>query len=469
MGLPEELIRILRARPHLPAGELLAALGVSRATLMRAVRAAGPEVLTIGRARRTSYAARRRLRGSAEPLPVFQVDEQGGSTEVGRLNLAYPDGSALEFSTASPWPLDDSMRDGWFDGLPYFLQDLRPDGFLGRQFARAHAQVLQLGDDPRLWSDDDTLHAISLLVADQSGNFVVGEGAFRLWLDQVQQPPECLDDGQVHEAYIERAQRAMQYGIAGSSAAGEFPKFTALRTLNGAPTHVLVKFSGSDNSAGTQRWSDLLICEHLAAETLATVSGLSAAQTSVLQAGNRTFLEAVRFDRHGIRGRSALCSWAAFNCGWFGLAGKPWSEGAARLLERGLIDRDTAQSVTRVWHFGQLIGNTDMHDGNLSFRPRVSNSKPALSVAPVYDMLPMLYAPQRGVELAQVTFAPRLPLPAEREAWQQAAVAAGQFWSRAADDARVSAQFRALCVDNLRTVRKTVELLGGSASVSRQT
>jgi HipA-like C-terminal domain len=461
--LQENLIRTLRARPHVPTAELLAALGVSRATLMRAVRAAGPEVLTIGRARRTSYAARRLLRGSADPLPVFQVNEQGGSAEVGRLNLAYPDGSAFEFSTDSPWPLNDSMRDGWFDGVPYFLQDLRPDGFLGRQFARIHAQMLQLGDDPRQWSDDDALHAISLLGADHSGNCIVGEGAFRLWLDQIQRPPECLDDGRVREAYIERAQRALQYGIAGSSAAGEFPKFTALRTLNGAPTHVLVKFSGSDNSAGTQRWSDLLICEHLAAETIALVPGLSATHTRVLQAGNRTFLEAVRFDRHGIRGRSALCSWAAFNYGWFGLAGRPWPEGAARLLERGLIDRDTAQSIARVWHFGQLIGNTDMHDGNLSFRPQVSNSRPALSMAPVYDMLPMLYAPQRGVELAPVTFTPRLPLPAEREAWQQAAVAADQFWSRAADDVRISEQFRAVCVDNLRTVRATVELLGGGA------
>jgi hypothetical protein len=89
------------------------------------------------------------------------------------------------------------MRDGWFDGLPYFLQDLRPDGFLGRQFARLHAQILQLGDDPREWSDDDALYAISLLGADQSGNFIVGEGAFRLWLDQIQRPPECLDDGQM--------------------------------------------------------------------------------------------------------------------------------------------------------------------------------------------------------------------------------------------------------------------------------
>ncbi|MGH8210740.1 MAG: type II toxin-antitoxin system HipA family toxin YjjJ [Steroidobacteraceae bacterium] len=462
MTLGENLIRTLRARPHLPAAELLAALGVSRATLMRAVRAAGPAVLTIGRARRTSYAARRRLRGSANPLPVFQVDEHGGSEEVGRLSLAYPDGSVFECGTASPWPLDNVMRDGWFDGLPYFLHDLRPDGFLGRQFARMHAQLLQLSDDPRNWPDDDALYAISLLGADHSGNFIVGEGAYRLWLDQLQQTPECLDGGQMLHAYIERAQRAMQYGFAGSSAAGEFPKFTALRNLNGAPTHVLVKFSGSDQSAGTQRWSDLLVCEHLATQIIATVQGLSSAQTSVLQAGNRTFLEAVRFDRHGTHGRSALCSWAAFNYAWFGLAGRPWTEGGARLLERGLIDVDISHAITRLWHFGQLIGNTDMHDGNLSFRPRVTASGPALNLAPVYDMLPMLYAPQRGVELASVTFAPRLPLPAERETWQQAASAAGAFWAQAADDARISAEFRATCNHNARTVRKTMGLLGGT-------
>jgi hypothetical protein len=464
VNLTETLIKTLRARPHLPAGELLEALDVSRATLMRAVRAAGPEVVTIGRARRTSYAARRRLRGSADPLSVFQIDEQGRLEQVGHLNLACPDGSVFELNAPSPWPLDDSMHDGWFDGLPYFLQDLRPDGFLGRQFARAHGQVLQLGNDPRQWSDDDALYAISLLGADQSGNFIVGEVALRLWLDQIQQPPACLEEAQVLEAYLERAQRAMQDGNVGSSAAGEFPKFTALRTLNGGPNHVLVKFSGSDNSPGTQRWADLLVCEHLAAQTLASVPGLAAEQTSVLQAGNRTFFEAIRFDRHGSRGRSALCSWAALNHGWFGLAGRPWTEGAVRLLERGLIDRDTYQAIKRLWHFGQLIGNTDMHDGNLSFRPLVSATATSLILAPAYDMLPMLYAPQRGVELPPVNFAPRLPLPAEREAWQDAVTAADQFWSRAADDARISAQFRAICVDNLHTVRKTAGLLGGRAN-----
>ena len=458
MSVLETLIRTLRARPHLPAGELLTALNVSRATLMRMVRAAGADVLTIGRARRTSYAARRPLRGSAAPLPVFQIDEHGGSTDFGRMDLAYPHGTVFEFGGPTDWPIDDSMRDGWFDGLPYFVQDMRPEGFLGRQFARTYAPILQLSEDPRLWSDDDALYALSLLGADQSGNLIVGDAACRSWLDKIEEQSECLEESQVLDAYLERALRAMQDGVVGSSAAGEFPKFTALRMLNGVPTHVIVKFSGSDDSVGTRRWSDLLICEHIAAQNISSLPGLASAQTRVLQAGNRTFFETVRFDRHGPRGRSPLCSWAAFNYGWFGLAGRPWTEGAVKLLLHGIIDRDTATAITRLWHFGQLVGNTDMHDGNLSFRPRRTEKGPGLRLAPVYDMLPMLYAPRRGVEVAPVTFVPRLPLPAEREAWQQAADAAARFWSQAAADDRISEPFRAICADNANKVHRVMKL-----------
>ena len=81
---------------------------------------------------------------------------------------------------------------------------------------------------------------------------------------------------------------------------------------------------------------------------------------------------------------------------------------------------ETRDAITRLWHFCQLIGNTDMYDGNLSFVP----GEPGLRLAPVYDMLPMLYAPQRGVELPERQFAARLPLPSERELWHQAARAA---------------------------------------------
>lgn len=459
MTAADSLIATLRRQHRLPTARLLGELGISRPTLMRAVRAAGASVLTIGRGRRTSYAVRRLLRGSDAPVPLFRVDARGAAVEVAQLHLAYPDGSVLEHRDAFEWPLDADMRDGWFAGIPYPLQDLRPEGFLGRAFARQNAALLQVSEDPRTWSDDDVLFAASLLGADLGGNLIVGEAAYRLWLAQLQRPLDAVTDAQVDRAYPERAERALQQGVAGSSAGGEFPKFTAVRELDGAPAHVIVKFSGSDDTPGTARWSDLLVCEQLAASCVARLPGLVASSSRIHRAGGRTFLEVARFDRHGARGRSALCSWAAINNDWFSLAGRPWTEAAARLLERGLVDAGARDAIARLWHFGQLIGNTDMHDGNLSFVP----GSPGLRLAPVYDMLPMLYAPQRGVEVPDRNFAPRLPLPAEREPWQQAAEAAIDFWSRASDDPRISDGFRRICARNAQAVRDAAALCAAMA------
>ena len=61
-----------------------------------------------------------------------------------------------------------------------------------------------------------------------------------------------------------------------------------------------------------------------------------------------------------------------------------------------------------------------MHDRNLAFLP-------GMLLAPVFDMLPMYYAPARGVEVIDRKFAPTLPLPQERDMWLEAANAAVLF------------------------------------------
>jgi hypothetical protein len=449
MPLPTDLLSLLRQRGRLTAADLRTALGISPPTLMRALRSAGPEVLAIGRGPRRSYAARRRLRGRAEPLPLYRIDAEGRLTEVGRLDLASPQGSLLDWQGDMPWPRDALMRDGWFEGVPYLLRDLRPEGFLGRQFARRHAVLLQVPEDPRLWSDDDVLHALSLLGSDVGGNLLIGEAACRLWLDSRQGDLSPL--GEAPWADYERlAQEAMANGHATSSAGGEFPKFTALRLLDGQATHVLVKFSGNDDSPGTRRWSDLLVCESLAVNLAGELRGITGAGTRCIQHAGRTYLESVRFDRVGVHGRLPLCSWLAINEDWFGLPGRPWTDGAVQLEERRLIDADTRDAIERLWHFGTLIGNTDMHDGNLSFRP-LGGAR--FELAPVYDMLPMAWAPQRGVELPTVRYEPPLPLPASRDRWQEAAKVAIDFWHRAAEDTRISAGFRETCAASARRLK----------------
>lgn len=173
----------------------------------------------------------------------------------------------------------------------------------------------------------------------------------------------------------------------------------------------------------------------------------------ILQAGRRTFLEVDRFDRHGLLGRSGVVSWMAVNAGFFGLAGKTWGQAGQLLLARGLIGQPDADGLARLWHFGQLIANTDMHDANLAFEAEPVNGRPGLKQAPVYDMLPMLYAPSRGVELPERNYTPRLPLPAEESAWREAAPAALAFWQAAADDARISKPFRRTCAANAKALK----------------
>lgn len=92
-----------------------------------------------------------------------------------------------------------------------------------------------------------------------------------------------------------------------------------------------------------------------------------------------------------------------------------------------------------------------MHDGNLSFVPAAGQGG-TLEVAPVYDMLPMHYAPQRGVELADKDFTPQLPLPSHRQSWSVAAQAAIAFWDAASQDRRISAAFRKICARNAEAV-----------------
>ncbi|MGJ7579516.1 type II toxin-antitoxin system HipA family toxin YjjJ [Variovorax sp. RHLX14] len=456
-------VALLRANGPLPASRLLELMGASRPTLSRAIQAAGDAVFVRGRARRTTYSARRALRGSLESLPLFRIDKTGTPHHIADLDLIYPDGTAANFIGDFGWPLDDRMRDGWFDGLPYPMQDMRPQGFLGRNFARHHAAMLQVKEDPTTWSDDDVLYALSVLGQDVPGDLLVGAQACRLWLDNVQQTKAGmalpgLPDSRVAEAYPKFAVRALELGVAGSSAGGEFPKFPVLRQRSdGTQQQVLVKFSGSDDSPGTRRWADLLVCEHLAGRALQETTGIGCANTKIHVHAGRTFLEVERFDRHGALGRSPMVSWLSLNGTFVGDAGRPWAEAVRPLVQKGWLSTDEVGRILRTWLFGQLIGNTDMHDGNLSFIPVTNAGGTAFAVAPIYDMLPMTYAPVRGVELPPRSYVPRLPMPTEEAAWQDAAAAALVFWAMAAGDERIGAGFRHTCSDNEALLRRLVE------------
>lgn len=420
---------------------------------MRALKSLGSSVITGGGSRRTRYALRRKLRGNASAIPLFRINEQGQGHEIGQLSFTYPEGSFLTYQQEFPWPLDQDMSDGWFDSLPYPLFDLRPQGFIGRNFARAHALDLGVPDDPEAWSDEDVAHVLSVSGFDQPGDLILGETAYRKFLNNLKTGGKrFLSESEIEPSYIRAAENAMRHGEADSSAGGKFPKFTASRYLGARKIDVIVKFSGADNSPAVRRWSDLLVCEHLAALTLSRELHMAAAESAVYRYARRTFLEVERFDRHGDFGRSPVCTLGSIQAALVGMAGIPWPNIAKALQNAGWLPESEVNKITLIWWFGRLIGNSDMHDGNLAFRP-------GLTLAPAYDMLPMAYAPMRGGELPTREFSPELPLPAEAPVWLQAAVVAVSFWEASANDARISDDFRRICANNSKALQPMVHKL----------
>jgi hypothetical protein len=135
----------------------------------------------------------------------------------------------------------------------------------------------------------------------------------------------------------------------------------------------------------------------------------------------------------------------SINDSLIGRAEATWPEAARELAKQGFLPQVEVEHITLLWWFGRLIGNTDMHNGNLAFFP-------GLKMAPAYDMLPMLFAPQRGGELPERELRLELPLPEERNAWNAAARAAMVFWKRCADDSRISGDFRSICAGNARAL-----------------
>jgi HipA-like C-terminal domain len=443
----DQLTSALSRRSGASAADLAASLGVSVPTLHRLLREQGSAIVATGAARRTRYALRRSIRGDASPLPVYAVNANGRAEHIGDLALVRPQGSCMNLH-GTPWPVPEESRDGWWGGLPYPLYDMRPQGYLGRQLARAEHRQFNVSANPEEWSDDDVVHVLGRIGSDVSGNLIVGNAAFERWqAGTVASPPPRASKAAIGRTYARLAEQAIAAGVPGSSAAGEFPKFPALRELAGSGTpHVLVKFSGADASAAVQRWSDLLVCEHFALECAATLPGVASARSRVVMSDGRTFLEVERFDRHGEHGRSALVSLGTADAALLGDGSSDWPRLARRLHAIKLLGADDVQRTEHLWWFGRLLANTDMHPGNLSFRPQ---GPPAtLSLAPAYDMLPMLFAPLAGGEVPVRSFEPPLPLPTQRDVWTAACNAALAFWWRAATDTRISEPFRRVCSAN---------------------
>lgn len=85
--------------------------------------------------------------------------------------------------------------------------------------------------------------------------------------------------------------------------------------MNGG-RHVIVEVQPRGAGEVEQRWRDVLVCQHLALQTLAD-NGISAAPAKVIEAGSRVFLEVARFDRTS-KGRVGMVSLLAYDGEYIG-------------------------------------------------------------------------------------------------------------------------------------------------------
>ncbi|WP_373717538.1 hypothetical protein [Roseateles sp.] len=154
----------------------------STKTVQRLIATAGDAIVAAGQTRRRRVAWRRDIRGQRVEAPIYRIDEDGRPQLVGRLAPIWPEGCHAGLN-APAWPAPEAARDGWYHGLPYPRYDLRPQGFLGRTFARQHAIALGLPVDPRQWDDDALLIGLGSFGADLPGDLLVGDVALRRFLD----------------------------------------------------------------------------------------------------------------------------------------------------------------------------------------------------------------------------------------------------------------------------------------------
>ena len=437
MATPRELTQLAlqalrRQGGVLSSGELQDLLGVSQPTVSRAL---APLILSgqvqkVGAARSQRYVLPRTVPGVGREVPVMRVDAQGRPEPFAR--MVPLEGGAFWVDEADGL----SARHG---GLPWFLNDMRPQGFMGHTFAYAHPEP-QLGSDPRNWSDDDALRALALFGDDLPGNLVVGEAAFQ----RFHTLPARASRVATAADYPRLAEQAMQGTHPGSSAGGEQPKFCTVT----AGRHVLVKFSPAGDAPVDQRMRDLLVCEHLALQTLAHAD-LPAARTQIFTGAGRVFLESERFDRTAQGGRIGMVSLQVYDAEYVGEMDN-WAATANRMAARNLLTAADARTLRLLEAYGLLIANTDRHYGNISL---LLDQLGDWALSPTYDMLPMLYAPVSG-ELVARDFAarPLQPSAATLPEWEQAKLLATVFWEAAARDLRVSDRFRAIAAENARHI-----------------
>ena len=414
----QSLLAILARRGTATSAQLQADLQRSQPSVSRLLAAAGPRVLALGAGRSTRYALPAGILGLPAQQPLWWVQADGQRLPWGRLSFLH--GQRVHVQTTDI----DVVTQGQ---LPWFLATLRAEGFIGRLLARELGSW-GLATNPEAWTLEQTLFA-ALRTPDAPGAIVLGDAS-------TAPLPEAVH-GEQFDALSAAAASTLP---AGSSAGGEQAKFLAQDASGQA---VLVKFSPPRGTPYGERWHDLLHAENLALAVLAE-HGVPVASCRLLHTARRSYLVSSRFDRHAGpygTGRSHVVPLHAVHDAFVPGPRQHWAATCDTLVAQARLPPQAAAQARALQQFGRLVGNSDMHFGNLSLHVDAAGvARGRFSLAPLYDMLPMRWRPDPGSgELGCLPFQPD---PADLNG--PATPLARLFWLRLADTGDVSREFRSL-------------------------
>jgi hypothetical protein len=375
--------------------------------------------------------------------PLFQITETGQPYHVGNITLRDEHRVRITLNKTNPVLFADEFANGIFPSIPWFLDDSRPQGFLGKAFAKQHKNE-GYPPNPDNWSNATTLNYWLEHGHDMPGNWIIGEKSLKKALST--QPATPTSD--IPKTLPKMADAVMRDGIPQSSVGGEQPKFTIReKKRDGSLTHWLVKFSPPTNTPSGIRWADLLICEHIANLTLAH-QGIPVANTQITKETNRVFLMSERFDRIGETGRTPIVSMRAITAAITGGADLEWPQAAKELHALKWLSQKDTETICILHQFGKFIANSDMHQGNLSMR--LTDRLP-LKPTPAYDMLPMAYAPRINGEIIETQFTP--PEIDDTPNALQSAHMAVRFWHNISKDQTISWEIKETAQKNMLKIR----------------
>lgn len=151
-----------------------------------------------------------------------------------------------------------------------------------------------------------------------------------------------------------------------------------------------------------------------------------------------------------------MVSFASLDLEFVGDAGLAWPSLAVRLHQQNVISEQAMVDAAVAWAFGQLIANSDMHHGNLSV---YHEGMRPYELTPVYDMLPMHYAPSAAGDLRNRVWHPHMDAGVRAVHWQTAEAMAEEFWLRVAADDLISDELKALMLGQQKSSQTFVREL----------